>query len=103
MFLIARAAQELASWNGAKGETRAWEANSKDYSTESFSHKAERYEYNTSTKNSFVYLHRAMDTQDLVFAEREASSARAVASTHWKRLATHAHDNSSQSRIHRVD
>ncbi len=46
MFLIAREPQELASCEGADGETKAREANKSGYFAETFSQKEERHEYN---------------------------------------------------------
>src|SRR5690348_4146558 len=103
MFLIARTAQQLASWDGANGEMRASEVNSKAYCTESFSQQAERYGYNTRNKNSDVALHRQMDPEDPVLAERETSSTRGVAPSAWKCVAADAYQNSSQPRIRRID
>lgn len=44
-------------------------------------------------------LYRQMDAQDLVFAQREASSTRGVTPPPRKRLPANAHQNSAQSRI----
>ena len=81
MFLIARVAQELASWDGADCETKARQANNKGNFAETFSQKEERHEYDTRIKNGLVHLHRQMDTQGFVFARRKSLSARAVAAT----------------------
>ena len=79
MFLIARGPRQLASWDGADGETQAYEANSSGYIT--FSQKAWRHEYDARIKSGPVHLHRQMDTKGFVFARRKALSARAVAPT----------------------
>src|ERR1700752_1153928 len=66
---------------------------------ETFSQKEERHEYDARIKNGLVHLHRQMDTQDFVFAKRQALSPRAVAPPARKRVAAHADQNSPQSRI----
>jgi hypothetical protein len=48
-------------------------------------------------------FHRQVDTKDFVFAEGEALSTRAVAPPYQKRLPANADQNSSQSRIHRIN
>jgi hypothetical protein len=60
---------------------------------------------NTMQKSKMVPpdLHRQVDTQDFVFAEGEALSTRAVAPPPRKRLPAYAYQNSSQSRIHRIN
>jgi hypothetical protein len=63
MFLIALGVQELASCDGADGETKTSEANESGYFAETFSQKEERHEYDTRIKNGLVHLHRQMDTQ----------------------------------------
>jgi hypothetical protein len=68
MFLIALRAQELASCDGADGETKARQANKKGYFAETFSQKEERHEHDARTKNDLVHLHRQVDTEDFVFA-----------------------------------
>src|SRR5215471_7272638 len=78
-------------------------ANSNGHLTGTFSWKAGRYEDHARIENDRRAFHRQVDTQDLVFAETEASSARAVATPAWKRLPAYADQNSSQSRIQRID
>jgi hypothetical protein len=102
MFLIAPGVQELASWDGADGETKARQANKKGYFAETFSQKEERNEYDTRIKNDVVHLYRQMDTQDFVFAYREALSTRGVAPPARKCLSANAYQNTSRSRIHRI-
>lgn len=99
MFLIAPAAQELASCDGADGEAKACEAKTNGYFTGMSSRKKGQHEHDTRIKTCFVHLHRQMDTQDFVLAKREALSPRAVAPPAWARFAAHADQDSSQSRI----
>ena len=99
MFLIARVAQELASWDGADCETKARPANKNGNFAETFSQKEERHEYDTTIKNGLVHLHREMDTEDLVFAKRQALSTRRVAAPPRKCLSANADQNPSRSRI----
>jgi 23S rRNA U2552 (ribose-2'-O)-methylase RlmE/FtsJ len=99
LFLIAPGAQELASCESAAGETKAREANKSGHFAETFSQKEERHEYDARTKNGLVHLHRQMDTQDFVFAKRQALSPWAVAPPAWERVAAHADQNSPESRI----
>ena len=103
MFLIALGTQELASWDGANGETKASEAKSKCYFQERYSQKEKRHEYDTKIKNSVVHLHWQMDTEDSVFAWRQTLSPRAVAPPTRERVAAHADQNSSQPRIRRFN
>jgi hypothetical protein len=69
----------------------------------SFSQEAGRYENAARIENGGPDFHRQVDTQGFVFAEREALSARAVAPPTRKRLPTDAYQNSSQSRIDRIN
>jgi hypothetical protein len=66
MFLIARAAQELASWDNADGEAEARKKSLQNCLAQTFSQKAERHEYVTGTKSGIVHLHRQMDTQGFI-------------------------------------
>ena len=59
-FLVAPGAQELASRDGADGETKAREANRKGYFPKTFSQKEEWHGYHTSIKNGLGHLHRQM-------------------------------------------
>src|SRR5215472_7606852 len=77
--------------------------NSNGHLTGTFSWEAGRYEDDARIENGRRAFHRQVDTQDLVFAEKEASSARPVAPPARKRLPAYAHQNSSQSRIQRID
>jgi hypothetical protein len=103
MYLIAFGAQGLARLGGAERETRTWVANSKGCLTETLSQEVRHHERNARIENSSHAIHRQVDTQDFVFAEGTALSARAVAAPPWKRLAAYAYQNSSQSRIHRIN
>src|SRR5215472_5968111 len=78
-------------------------ANSNGQFDRTFSWEAGRYEDDARIENDRRAFHRQVDTQDLVFAETEAVSARAVATPARKRLPAYAHQNSSQSRIQRID
>src|SRR5215469_12118795 len=78
-------------------------ANSNGQFDRTFSWEAGRYEDDARIENDRRAFHRQVDTQDLVFAETEAVSARAVATPAWKRLPAYADQNSSQSRIQRID
>jgi hypothetical protein len=44
-------------------------------------------------------FHRQVDTEGFIFTKNKTLPARAVAPPTWKRLATDAYENSSQSRI----
>lgn len=65
-------------------------------------HEATHYEGNARIEQFPADLYRQVDTQDIVFSQREASSTRGVAPTSLKRLAAHAYQISSQSRIRRA-
>lgn len=62
MFLIARCARALASWNGAECETKAC------HFTETFSQEAESYEYDASIEDGRLAFHRQVDPQGVVFS-----------------------------------
>jgi len=64
-----------------------------------FSHEAGSYKGGARIENGSRDLYRPMDSQALVYAQREASPPRRVAPPPRKRLAAHAHQNSPQSRI----
>ena len=66
-----------------------------------FLQETEHYEGCAKLKNGPRDLHRQVDNQGFVFAEREALSTRAVAPPRRKRLPADAYENSSQSRINR--
>ena len=76
--------------------------NSKGCPTEKFPREAERYEVTARIENGDADLHRQVDTESFVFAEREALSTRAAAPPPRKRLTAHANENSAQSRIDRI-
>ncbi len=103
MFLIARGAQQLASWDGADGETKARQANKNGYFAETFSQKEERHEYDARIKNGLIHLHRQVDVEDFVFAKRQALSPWAVAPPARERVAAHVDQNSPQSRIRGIN
>ena len=103
MFLIALGAQGLARWDGAERESKACEANLKGCLTQNFSQEARHYEEDARIENGSPDLPRQVDTEGSVFAEREALSARAVASPYRKLLPAYAYQNSSRSRIHRIN
>jgi hypothetical protein len=65
--------------------------------------EARHYEENGRSEDGLADLYRQVDTQDFVFAEKAPSSTRGVAPPRRKRLAAHAHQNSSQPRIHRIN
>jgi len=71
--------------------------------TEQLSQVAERHEDKVRIENGGFDLHRQVDTEGFVFAEREALSPRAVAPPYRKRLPANVDQNSSQSRIHRIN
>jgi hypothetical protein len=81
------------------GERKVSEENSKGYLTEKFSPEAGHYEDGARIEDAPLDLYRQVDTEDFVFAEREASSPRGVAPPPWKHLSADAYQNSSQSRI----
>jgi hypothetical protein len=99
VFLIALGAHGLASWDRAELRKRMCEA---DYFVAKF-RRRQHYEYDARIENALPDFYRQMDPQGLVFAEGETSSTRGVAQTPRKRLPTDAYQNSSQSRIHRID
>ena len=100
VFLIARAAQELASWGRWRRRNKRWESQIKAaISREGLRRRKSAHAYDNRTKTGLVDLHRQMDTQDFVFAERQAPSPWAVAPPAWERIAAHADQNSPQSRI----
>jgi hypothetical protein len=68
-----------------------------------FVEEAHSYEGKPGIENGATNLHRQMDAQDLIFAERETLSARAVAASPGKSLPEDADSNSTESRIHRVN
>jgi hypothetical protein len=78
-------------------------ANSKGRLTGKFWRKAGPCEDDARIENAACDIHRQVDTQNFVFAETEALSARAVATPARKRVAAHAYKNSSQSRIQRIN
>jgi hypothetical protein len=65
--------------------------------------EAERHEDSARNENGGFDLHRQVDTEGFVFAEREALSTRTVAATRRKHLPANADPNSSESRIHRTN
>jgi hypothetical protein len=71
----------------------------KIYFARCFAEKEKQHEFDGKTKNGVVYLHRQVDTQDFVFAEKPAVSPWAVAPRVGERIAAHADQNPSQSRI----
>jgi hypothetical protein len=64
-----------------------------------FVEEAHSYEGKPRTEDSATDLHRQMDTEDFVFAEREALSAWAVAASPGKSLPEDADSNPTESRI----
>src|SRR5262249_35673340 len=102
MFLIAHVAQGLARWDGAERERKVRDKFQRS-SHQKFSQEALRHEDDARIENGLADFHRQVDTQSFVFAEREALPTRAVAPLPWKRLSTDAHQNSSQSRIDRIN
>ena len=100
MFLIAPDAQALARWDCAE---RAEGPGSKldKLPTENFSREARSHEHAARIKNG-ADLYREMDTQDFVFSEAQVLSARSVAPPPGEHFPADAHQNSSQSRIHRI-
>jgi hypothetical protein len=68
-----------------------------------FVEEAHSYEGKPGIEDGATNLHRQMDAQDFIFAEREASSARAVAASPGKSLPEDADSNPAQSRIHGVN
>jgi hypothetical protein len=92
-------------WQGGtvpRAKQRREKQNSKDFLTQ-VSQEAGRYENDARIENGGPDFHWQVDTQGFVFAEREALSARAVAPPTRKRFAADAYQNSSQSRIHRIN
>jgi hypothetical protein len=77
--------------------------NSKGCPTEKFPREAERHEVRPRVENGDADLHRQVDTESVVFAERETLSTRAAAPPPRKSLTAHAYQNSAQSRIHRIN
>jgi hypothetical protein len=65
-------------------------------------YEATHYEENAGIERFTADLYRQVDTQDFVFSKREAPSTWGVAAPARKRLAAHAYQISSQSRIHRA-
>jgi hypothetical protein len=55
------------------------------------------------SENASLNFHRQMDAPHSVFSSGEASPARGTAPPPGKHLSAYAHQNSSQSRIHRFD
>jgi hypothetical protein len=93
-------------WQGGtvpSGEGKAREANSKGYPIVKFLQETGHYEGSARIKNGPRDLHRQVDSQGFVFAEREALSTGAVAPPRRKRLPADAYENPSQSRIHRIN
>ena len=92
MYLIARGAEGLASWDDAEREK---------VPPENFSQEARSYEGHT--RSGTADFHREVDTQDHFFVEREALPAWAVATPPRNGFTANAYQNSAQPRIHRVD
>ncbi len=77
--------------------------NSKGCPPRSFRREAERYELRVRIENGDTDLHRKVDTENLVFAVREALSTRAAAPSPRRCLKAHAYQHFAQSRIHRIN
>jgi len=103
VFLIAFGAQGLARWCRADREKKSGEAKAKGCLTGKISQEAGRYESDARIENGGRDFHRQVDTQGFVFAEREALSTRAVAPPRRQRFPADAYENSSKSRIHRIN
>ena len=73
------------------GEGKARDANSKGHLVVKFLLETEHYEGGARLKKVTRDLHRQVDTQGFVFAEREALSTRAVAPPRRKRLPADAY------------
>jgi len=102
VFLIALGTQALARWDGAEREKRRERQIRKVVSPE-VSQEAWLYEHDATIESRRPDLHRQVDTPDFVFAERETLSTWTVAPPPRKRLAAHPYQNSSQSRIFRIN
>jgi len=101
VFLIALGTPALARWGGAergKNVRCKFDVLSPEVSQEAWS-----YEHDATIESRRADLHRQVDTQDFVFAERKILSTRTVASSPGNGLAAHAYQNSSQSRSHRIN
>ena len=70
---------------------------------EKLSQEAEGHEDGARIEHLARDLHRQMDTKGFVLARREALSTRAAAPPYRKRFAANADQNSSPSRIHRIN
>jgi hypothetical protein len=103
VFLIARTAQALARWDSVERRRKNAKANWKGYPIVTFLQETGLYEGSRRIKNGSRDLHRQVDTQGFVFPEKEALSTRAVAPPRRKRLPADAYQNTSQSRIHRIN
>jgi hypothetical protein len=103
MFLIAPCRRVWQAGTLPNAKQRRKRKSRNGHFAETFSQKEERHEYDTWIKNGLVHLHRQMDAQDFVFATKQALSPRAVAPPAGEGLATHADQNSPQSRIRRFD
>jgi hypothetical protein len=79
-------------------EAKSLESNSKCHLTAKFSQEAPGHEDRARIQNGPSF-HWQVDTEGFIFAENKTLPARTVAPPTWKRLATNAHENSSQSRI----
>lgn len=99
MFLIALSTPAIARWDsaGCEGQARG-----KFESLGSFRRRQERYEHGAGIENNHDDLYWKMDTQDSVFAEREDFSTWGVAPPSRNRLAAHADQKPSPSRIRRI-
>src|SRR4030081_3384197 len=65
--------------------------------------EARHYEENGRSEDDLADLYWEVDTQSLIFAEREASSIWGVAPSRRKRCTAHAYQNASQPRSHRIN
>lgn len=68
-----------------------------------FSHQAGNYEHNKGIESHEADLHRQVDAKGFVFASRKALSTWGVAPPPQRGLTADAYQNSTQSRIFRID
>jgi hypothetical protein len=102
VFLIAPDAQALARWDCAERE-KGPRNKLERLPSEKLSREARSHEDVARIENGAAHLNREADTQDFVFFETEALSTRAVAPPPGEHFSTDAYQNSSQSRIHRIN